>query len=817
MIRKFFYYPLIIFFSLSIAQFSSSVILGQADTVQNQDSVALADFLAQMQKEDNSPSTTITQLDERIDAIKTVLNELFSIISALSQMIHENQITSLENKREALKNLFELSSLVQQYQDEKFLNCDIESCANILKLIHALINHMNNALDNGLKSIDKFDVQSFVLSLLKRSNIPQSIQFVDAEISKTLRGMNLLKKKADNAGLAWYNHIYRALDSTVIAPSIKYNIPLKASIIGTGIFSSLYFWWRFNHESFKEHTEPLGIYKFFGPDPRNDQEPMNNPRGERTTGAAPFAVLGPIAKVDRILYDFYRDGSTLNKLSLGVFFAGVVYEYSKWHSWLKKNIQIAHNTLKGGIYLKEAFRHAGSVETVRFADIVGNEEAKEYFTGLINYLENPESYDRLGLTPQKGCLLFGETGTGKTLMVNALYNELELMLAKNGMSQKVKFLRINVDHINKHGIKNLFEDIKQFAPCIVFIDEIDLIDLQRRGKNDNLSELLQNMSGVFDNKDPKNQVIIIAATNQPESLDKALLREGRFGKQLLFEYPSVENKITFIKSKIEKLSLDTNKFDIEKIALQTAGKSYEFLKTVINEAVIYSRKQKHSLCQEDIEFILDNLLRKIINVSNVAISEREKNIIAAHFSGHTVALKLFPSATKTSRVTIKPVMSKIREEFMGIHLFKDEKEANQKRVEHGGIFTSNSSTTDMFTREEQINLCKFYLAGVTAEEVLLGSSGHKCHVQDKNEAFEIAMHLVTEGLALKLMPEELKTAYFKKAELLLKQYKKELNDLFIKNKDKLTRVYTALLEKETLAEEEVDTLFQPVDEQSTSK
>ena len=209
----------------------------------------------------------------------------------------------------------------------------------------------------------------------------------------------------------------------------------------------------------------------------------------------------------------------------------------KWSYDIKpeitKKVKAFHYRLMGGAYIARADKLDEIKAEVTFDDLVGLDHVKEYFKLLVDYLENPEMYDRRKLTPQKGCLLVGPTRTGKTHSVSALHGEIKRMLKRTGQPGKFSFMEIPAVYLNDPdiGIRRLIYMLQANAPCIAFIDEIDLINLQRTGKNIELSEFLTALSGILDETDPQKQVILIAATNKPESLDTALRQPGRFGKR----------------------------------------------------------------------------------------------------------------------------------------------------------------------------------------------------------------------------------------------------------------------------------------------
>jgi len=492
-------------------------------------------------------------------------------------------------------------------------------------------------------------------------------------------------------------------------------------------------------------------------------------------------------------------------------------EWKIFKPFFDEKISILTNKLKGGSYLKKANKLQGIIEEVYFDDLVGLNHVKDFYSNLIAYLENPEPFDRLGISPPKGCLLIGDTRTGKSYSVQALFTELNKMLERDNRKNEFKFFELTSSEINSEGIGYLLSIIKSCAPCIVFIDEIDLLDLQRRGKNSMLSEFLTCMSGALSNGDSKNQVIIIAATNRPENLDEALRTPGRFGKELRFEYPSFKDRKEFITKQLDKLSLNLELFDIDKLTQETEGKAYEALKLLINQSVLKSRIRGEILTQKHLEETLNEIIRNVIEENFKDIPQHEKELLSIHFSGHALALILLDMHIKLASVTIKPVMTHIKEEFMGSHLWQNENN-KQKRIEYGEIFTHhNHDTINIMNKEEKLGLCKYYLAGIAAEEIIFGSCGFSCHTQDKEKALTLIKSLVFEGIDAGRLPKDIQTQLYNEAFALLSVCKQEIVSLLTPHKETLLSIAQTLQKRNTLSQKDVLHIMKQPDFDTTNE
>ncbi len=550
--------------------------------------------------------------------------------------------------------------------------------------------------------------------------------------------------------------------------------------------------------------------------PQNDIPQASRPQ------PAPRYQPQTYALFDRIDYSIAllkRDFSAIGLALHAVVAAGWSKEASKFYPKLKKQISIWGNRLKGGSHLKEAQKLAEVSDNVRFTDIFGQDEIKRYWQLLVDYLENPEPFDRLGLTPPKGILCVGDTRTGKTFSVQALLGEIKAMQQRTGSKDKFKFLNLSAAMIDMYGLTEILKEIKQAAPCIVFIDEIDLLYLQRHGhENKKLSEFLVSMSGTIDSKDSKNQVIIIAATNKPESLDVALRQPGRFGKEIRFEYPNYQDRIAFISHKLEKLSLDPEQFDIDYLAQVTEKKSYEALTMLLNNALLKARNNHEMINQEHLNATLDEDVLHIIPHNSKNIPMHEQEILAAHLAAQALTLIKLQPENKLSKVTIKQVMTDIKEEFMGRHLWtpvKDREKNEQQRFEYGKLFMNHSKDSiHLNSRAEKIKQIQTFLAGFIGEEIMHGSCGYSCHKEDAHKALELAQSITFEGLDSEDLPKHIYKIKYDAALKIIETCKKATRELLMENKKELEIITSALLQYKTLDAQIIQKLIQNPQEES---
>lgn len=291
---------------------------------------------------------------------------------------------------------------------------------------------------------------------------------------------------------------------------------------------------------------------------------------------------------------------------------------------------------------------------VKFDDVAGNEEAKEEVVEIVDFLKNPERYIELGAKIPKGVLLVGPPGTGKTLLAKAVAGEADVpFFAVSGSSFIEMFVGVGAARV-----RDLFSQAKKEAPSIIFIDEIDAIGKSRAaagqfGGNDEREQTLNQLLAEMDGFDSNEPVIVLAATNRPEILDPALLRPGRFDRQVLVDKPDFKGRVEILKVHIKKIKAGKD-VDLEEIAKMTAGLAGADLANIVNEAALLAgRKNKKEVNQE--EFV-EAVERQIAGLEKKSrrLNEKDKKIVAYHESGHAVIAEITKEAKKVKKVSIVP-------------------------------------------------------------------------------------------------------------------------------------------------------------------
>jgi len=364
------------------------------------------------------------------------------------------------------------------------------------------------------------------------------------------------------------------------------------------------------------------------------------------------STLIPLLDQHKIPYGGYNETNWLTEL----LFSWVIPIFIFFGIWILLTSRMQKN-MGGGILGMGSSKKLVNSEKpkVKFSDVAGVQEAKEEVKEIVDFLKYPERYMNLGAKIPKGVLLVGPPGTGKTLLAKAVAGEADVpFFSVSGSSFIEMFVGVGASRV-----RDLFENAKKDAPSIIFIDEIDAIGKSRAaggmmGGNDEREQTLNQLLAEMDGFDSDNSpVIILAATNRPEVLDAALLRPGRFDRQVLVDKPDFKGRIQILKVHIEKIKISED-VDLDEIARLTAGLAGADLANVINEAALLAgRANKDEVEQKDFFEAVERAIAGLEKKSR-RINPKEKKIVAYHESGHALIAETTKGAKRVSKVSIVP-------------------------------------------------------------------------------------------------------------------------------------------------------------------
>ena len=446
-----------------------------------------------------------------------------------------------------------------------------------------------------------------------------------------------------------------------------------------------------------------------------------------------------------------------------------------------------------------------------FADVAGQEEAKDALKEIVDFLHNPQKYADIGASLPKGALLVGPPGTGKTLLARAVAGEAHVPFFSISGSE---FVEMFVG-MGASKVRDLFKQANEKAPCIVFIDEIDTIGKKRDGGgfsgNDEREQTLNQLLAEMDGFDGKKGVVILAATNRPDSLDKALLRPGRFDRRIPVELPDLGGREAILKvhGKNVKLSDDVNFHDV---ALATAGASGAELANIVNEAALRAvRMGRKLVSQEDLEESVEVVIAGY-QKKDSGVSVNERKIIAYHEVGHALVAACQSNSAPVHKITIIPRTSGA----LGYTMQVDEEQRY------------------LLTKDEALNKIATFTGGRAAEELIFHSvtSGASNDIEQAtriaramvtrygmSETFDmVALETVTNqylggDTSLACAPDTAKLIDEEVIKIVREQHQKALQ-ILIENEGKLHEIAEYLLDKETITGEEFMDIFHKTSENS---
>ena len=456
------------------------------------------------------------------------------------------------------------------------------------------------------------------------------------------------------------------------------------------------------------------------------------------------------------------------------------------------------NSMIFGMGKSNAKVYIKSSDGIKFSDVAGEDEAKENLTEIVEYLHNPDRYKEIGASMPKGILLVGPPGTGKTLLAKAVAGESNVPFFSMSGSE---FVEMFVG-MGASKVRDLFKKAKEKAPCIVFIDEIDAIGKKRDGQfsgNDEREQTLNQLLTEMDGFEGNNGVIILAATNRPESLDPALTRPGRFDRRVPVELPDLKGREEILKVHAKKVKTAGN-IDYQKVARMASGASGAELANIMNEAALRAvRDGRDTVTQSDMEESIEVVIAGY-QKKNAILTDDEKWRVAYHEVGHALVAAKQTNSAPVQKITIIPRTSGA----LGYTM----------QVEEGNHY--------LMTKEELENKIATLTGGRAAEEVKFGtvSTGASNDIEQatklaramitrygmSDEFDMVAMETVTNqylgGDTSLACSAETQTKIDKKVSDLIRSEHEKAKKILNDNMEKLEEISKYLYEKETITGEE---------------
>ncbi len=441
---------------------------------------------------------------------------------------------------------------------------------------------------------------------------------------------------------------------------------------------------------------------------------------------------------------------------------------------------------------------------VTFKDVAGQEEAKESLTELVDFLHDPGKYTSIGAKLPKGALLVGPPGTGKTLLAKAVAGEAKVPFFSLSGSD---FVEMYVG-VGASRVRDLFKQAQSMAPCIIFIDEVDAIgksrDSRYGGGNDEREQTLNQLLSEMDGFDTSKGIVILAATNRPEVLDKALLRPGRFDRRIIVDRPDLKGRVEVLKVHAKNVNMGDD-VDLEAIALATSGAVGSDLANMINEAAILAVKNGRNYVTqadlfESVEVVIAGKEKK-----DRILSKEEKNIVAFHETGHALVSALQKNSEPVQKITIVP----------------------RTKGSLGYVIQTPEEEKYLMKKEELIAKIVTFCAGRAAEEIVFGSITTGA-ANDIEQATDIARSMITrygmsekfgmvtlesieskylDGRAVSQCSDETEADIDKEVRELINSCYRKAKELIVENREILDRIAAVLIERESITGKEFMAIY----------
>lgn len=727
---------------------------------------------------------------------------LLSLVDTLCLMVSNNVIALNKGQQEQFSRA--MDSIRKCASDTQRACTDVESAATLLNLNKQLLDYLQEAINARLINLAPF-------TTVHRSVAVESIQDLALEADEIQAGIADLEIEINDLGMTYTQKAGRWLTTK----NEHYGIGSKTKTASVILFTTLLARYLFQTTQPPEHQEPeqnwwkqfwnteWPVDKIIGKRPEIETRPTGNGlafehhlRPGTGTGifgniergykdilillSAPMLVQGGFERLVESINNmraFHRNPTSFFKL-------GELFKAEK-----EQISALDELFLTNAIDMDEP--------SITFDDIAGLEKQKKELQPLIDYLMNPDLFEKTGSVIEKGYLLYGPTRTGKTYIAEALAGELSLKCKK-----KLPLIKVKGNQLQWVGIKKMLDLVNKYAPCILFIDELDVLNLQRNVPSGS-SLLIEFLTGMNTN-DPKKQVIFLAATNRIDHIDHALLQPGRFGKIITFENPCIADRKDYFEKQFTKKYLTSKSISCDQLARETEGCSFGDLNSIMNHALTLATQKSERVSYTHFDQAID-VCKRHMSYDLSLINEDEQSTVAAYIAGKALAHVIIPGGKPLAKATIYPIRYTIPEESIWAHQTIGE---TKKITQYGHVFTLEKIPVSGFeSREQKIHAIKAIMAGTYAEKII-----HERHTVSYREDEYAQVHALTEELVLQGVSKDKlsRTEADKKLDEVvacLRTYETEVERCMLAHKDELIRVHKALLKNKILTAHEIETLL----------
>lgn len=711
---------------------------------------------------DSIPSKELLQFNAaqqaEFDIIKQQTNIILSCLQQLEQVLATDKIkfdSTKISKKELLKEIDEIKSVIIFYNNLYTTEQAIFQ-GSITGIIFnkVCIDYLLPLLKNDISTMSCESFDNYIAAYYRQcqQNVARDVDSINTINIENHMRIEELKIATDNVGLTFCNKTFRYLQDV---PMSLTGVPLMTTIKNTAFGLSLgaLIYTIATYAAPKDYDINLGYIHI-----NTNQIPFKACIGSQELTRPAMQSSSLIASkqfsdsfgIGNYIERTYRE-STDNPLTM----IGIGYAMTNTQSLYKSAVEYSqeicdsmNSYLRGEISKGKGLNKQHN--NVYFHDMINAKELEAFALELADYMKYPTRYENSGTAPSTGILLKGPSQTGKSYYAQAVRTLIDQELKKDG-HHGLKFWDVTKEDIEYYGIPYIFRVARHFAPCILFFDEIDMLIPHRDIDKKIAQEILTNMSGLLNDKNKK--VIVIAATNVPDQLDKALLQNGRIGKQFQFELPSFQHRKDFLLQSLSKKNIKTlSMVDIDMIAHETEGETYNTLSTIIATAIRFSIFKSRLVTKQDFQDALDTDLRHIRK--NTSLTDNEKKIIAIYQSGQAAARHILSTAQEVIKITINTIEKQAKGTFRlekpaPIILSYNQQytsEIKSKNIKNGGVFTLNLKNKDDFLddQDHEHELLAI-LAGQAALELTTGKNFSNFQTEDRAKILQALEIKISQG------------------------------------------------------------------------
>ena len=771
---------------------------------------------------DNNTHTKkeMSALDRTNDEVVKQLCTVDAILEELALFIDNNSL-KVKSKSAAIEAIKQARAIIESRKYDRGQVTEA-SIYDLLMLNKYLIGHVCTMIGNDFNTLPALD-EAILTTRTKREI---TFEELDQKYQNNQTILADLREASKNAGLKNYHLFFRALEShwnktldsgrRILWPALgAFSVSAACHLLGYWPSS-----WDFN--------VPFLNMPFYGESLINAASKASKAIASNASAAADSAIQAaqPSMPIPTEWHKgvvgsaLYYGGTIMSNIVITAP-AALAYYYGK--SDANQITQVANDYLaKLGTFLvgrkevKKSNILTHKEPRYTFKDVVGQQETKEELSRLVRYFEDPQGVDNRGVPLETGYLLTGKTRSGKSFMAEAVAGEIRAALKRAGKDENsFKFIVAPPEILRMPGgLKMCMDHARYYAPCILFIDELHLFDLQAGKNNPLLIEFLNELSGVMSNC-ADSKVFVMAATNREDLIDKPLRSAGRFGKEIHFDYPTYADRRTFISNILEKrtINVQSDKWAraINQFACETEDCNFEDIRRTIDDAFLSAKENAAALEPAYLNQSLDKNIRGILSVHDHTISNQERNIVAAHQAGYILATKILAPHLTIAKVTTGAIREKVKERSFSSQWFeKNDDTKTDERLVWGKTFTYGKKMSNLLiTMQEQLNACIIASAGYAAGNIQLGAANNSASYlsEKRQDAFNIAKMSITKGVNIDEFNDTLKNEFLKRALALRSSCETKAAMLMEQNKEALNALYQTLLKYGTLSGKAVDMIL----------